>query len=148
MSSLQFSHVILPVGSGSCTRFELSLTELRNVRDTYSRYCRSYESKPRGVRHSLVLGRGSARLEASYVGQSHGKNAYGSCSESRKRLRPFSCHVYFMDYRRIFSGPWQSDHAVRHKNSACQYALAMWGPGLGLAPWLGCAAGHSHVMEV
>ena len=43
------------------------------------RYSRSYESKPRGVRHSLVLGRGSARLEASYVGQSHGKNAYDSC---------------------------------------------------------------------
>ena len=34
VSSPQFSHVILPVGSGSCTRFELSLTELRNVRDT------------------------------------------------------------------------------------------------------------------
>ena len=31
MSSPQFSHVILPVGSGSCTWFELSLTELRNV---------------------------------------------------------------------------------------------------------------------
>ena len=43
------------------------------------RYSGSYESKPRGVRHSLVLGRGSARLEASYVGQSHGKNAYDSC---------------------------------------------------------------------
>ena len=36
VSRTQFSHVILPVGSGSCTRFELSLTELRNVRDTYS----------------------------------------------------------------------------------------------------------------
>ena len=33
-------------------------------------------------------------------------------------------------------GPWLSDHAARHKNSACQYALGMWGPGL--APWLGC----------
>ena len=53
VSSPQFSYMILPVGSGSCTRFELSLTELRNVRDTYS--------------------------VASYVGQSHGKNAYNSC---------------------------------------------------------------------
>ena len=53
VSSPQFSYMILPVGSGSCTRFELSLTELRNVRDTYS--------------------------VASYVGQSHGKNACNSC---------------------------------------------------------------------
>ena len=61
VSSPQFSHVVLPVGSGSCTRFELSLMELRSVRDTYS----VASLLPSQVRHSLVLGRGSARLEAS-----------------------------------------------------------------------------------
>ena len=35
-----------------------------------------------------------------------------------------------MGYRRIFSEPWLSDHAARRKNSACQYALAMWGTEL------------------
>ena len=81
MSSPQFSHVILPVGSRSCTRFELSLTELRNLRDTYSVAPLFLKLRilVESVRHSLVLGRGSARLEASYVGQSHGKNAYDSC---------------------------------------------------------------------
>ena len=88
MSSPQFSHVILPVGSGtrsgSCTRFELykshgATQRARYVHIALLRYSRSYELKPRGVRHSLVLGRGSARLEATNVGQSHGKNAYDSC---------------------------------------------------------------------
>ena len=90
------------------------------------RYSRSYKSKPRGVRYSLVLGCGSARLEASYIGQSHGKNAYDS------RL-PIASQVVFLPrifhglQTDIFSGPWLSDHAARHKNSACQkYALAIY----------------------
>ena len=99
MSSPQFSHMILPVGSGSCTRFELSLTELRNVRDTYS--------------------------VASYVGQSHGKNAYNSCLP--KAVSVLGCFLAaYISWITDFSGPWLSDHAVRHKNSACQYALTMW----------------------
>ena len=52
VSSPQFSHVILPVGSGSCTRFELSLMELYATCEIHTallRYSRSYESKPRGV---------------------------------------------------------------------------------------------------
>ena len=49
------------------------------MRDTYSVAPLFPKLQPRGVRDSLVLGRGSARLEASYVGQSHGKNAYDSC---------------------------------------------------------------------
>ena len=91
------------------------------------RYSRSYES-------SLASqATGSARLEASYVGQSHGKNAYDSCLlKAVKRLGGFL--ATYISW--IFSGPRLSDHAAQHKNSACQYALAMWGPGL--APWLGC----------
>ena len=83
------------------------------MRDTYSvAYSRSYESKPRGVRQSLVLGRGSARLEASYVGQSHGKNAYESCLP--KAVSVLGC--FLATYYGIFHG-LQTDLAERSRSA-------------------------------
>ena len=48
------------------------------MRDTYSVASLFPKLRVEASR-SQILGRGSARLEASCVGQSHGKNAYDSC---------------------------------------------------------------------